>query len=68
MLEIHLNISWIVIDQCLFLIILDHKNICTRKINVFDNYKDKINGIFMIDKLCPLWFALTIGGGYKQME
>jgi hypothetical protein len=63
MLEIHLNISWSAIDRYLFLIIQDHKDICTKNVNVFYNYKDKINGISMIDKLRPLWLAPTIGGG-----
>jgi len=63
MLEIHLNIVWITIDQYFFLIIQDLKDICTKRVNVFYNYKDKINGISMTNKLHPLWLAPTIRGG-----
>jgi hypothetical protein len=35
---------------------------CTRRVNFFVNYKDKINGIFMTHKLCLSWSTPTIMG------
>jgi hypothetical protein len=35
---------------------------CIGRVYFFVNYKNKINGILMIDKLCLSWSTPTVGG------